>query len=83
LTLGGRVGLTTTLCIDKLSGSTSEGATTMGQTDGAGRPDVGSTEPGTPRWVKVSWVIAAVIVVVVLTALLIGGDHGPSMHGAP
>jgi hypothetical protein len=55
----------------------------MDQTDGADRPDGGSTEPGTPRWVKVSWIVAAMIVVVILAALLIGGEHGPSMHGAP
>jgi hypothetical protein len=60
----------------------------MSRTDGADRPDEGNTEPGTPgpetpRWVKVSWIIAAAIVIVVLAALLFGGQHGPSMHGAP
>jgi hypothetical protein len=55
----------------------------MSQTDEADRPDDGSTEPGTPRWVKVSWIIAAVIVVVILAALLFGGEHGPGMHSAP
>jgi hypothetical protein len=55
----------------------------MSETNGADRPDGASTEPGTPRWVKVSWIIVAVIVVVVLTALLFGGEHGPGMHGAP
>jgi hypothetical protein len=46
------------------------------------RPDVGSTEPGTPRWVKVSWIVAAVIVLVILAALLLGGEHGPGRHSA-
>ncbi len=55
----------------------------MSQTDDADRPDEDSTEPGTPRWVKVSWIIAAVIVLVILAALLFGGDHGPGMHDAP
>jgi len=55
----------------------------MSQTDGADPPDGKNTETGTPRWVKVSWIIAAVIVVVTLAALLFGGDHGPGMHGAP
>jgi hypothetical protein len=55
----------------------------MSQTDATERPDGGSTDPGTPRWVKASWIIAAAIVVVFLAALLIGGEHGPSMHGAP
>lgn len=55
----------------------------MSEMDGADRPDGGSTKPRTPRWVKVSWIIAAVIVIVVLAALLFGGEHGPGMHRAP
>lgn len=34
----------------------------MSETDGVDLPDAGSTEPVTPRWVKVSWSIVAVIV---------------------
>jgi hypothetical protein len=55
----------------------------MSESDGADRPDGAGTDPETPRWVKVSWIIAAVIVVVILAALVFGGEHGPSMHGAP
>jgi hypothetical protein len=37
--------------------------------------------PATPRWVKLSVIIAiAVVVVVVVAALLTGGEHGPSRH---
>jgi hypothetical protein len=57
--------------------------TTMSRTDGPDEPQEGGAEPGTPRWVKVSWIIAAVIVVVILAALLFGGEHGPGMHTAP
>ena len=55
----------------------------MSETEGADRPDGDGTEHVTPRWVKVSWIIAAVIVLVVVAALLFGGEHGPGMHGAP
>lgn len=47
-----------------------------------GRPVVGD-RAGTPRWVKVSLIIAAVLVLVVAVALLFGGDHGPGRHPAP
>jgi len=39
--------------------------------------------PGTPRWVKVSGVVALVLLVLVVIALLTGGgpgDHGPGRH---
>ena len=38
--------------------------------------------PGFPRWV--SWLGAgavAVVVVLVVVMLLVGGEHGPGMHG--
>lgn len=38
--------------------------------------------PGLPRWVKllaIGAVIAVVVLVVVM--LLVGGEHGPGMHG--
>jgi hypothetical protein len=47
------------------------------------RPHNGGSGPGRPRWVKISWIIAAVIAVVILTGVLFGGDHGPRMHTAP
>jgi hypothetical protein len=46
------------------------------------RPDEGSTT-GTPRWVKVSGVVALVLVLLVLVVmLLVGGNHGPGRHGS-
>jgi hypothetical protein len=40
--------------------------------------------PGTPRWVKVFGVIAAVLFLFVLYSVLTGGGgHGPSRHGSP
>lgn len=47
--------------------------------DGAG-PGSGSP-PGMPRWVKVSGLIALVLIVLVVGALLLAdGDHGPRRH---
>ena len=40
--------------------------------------DRGPTGP--PRWVKVSGVIALILVVLVLILLLAGGNHGPGRH---
>lgn len=38
--------------------------------------------PGLPRWVKVLAAGALlVLVTAVLVALLVGGEHGPGMHG--
>lgn len=37
---------------------------------------------GTPRWVRVSLVIAVAVVLLVVVALLLGG-HGPGRHSAP
>jgi hypothetical protein len=45
------------------------------------RPDSESSPAGTPRWVKVFGVIAAVLVVVFIVLLLFGGGHGPGRHG--
>ena len=37
--------------------------------------------PGIPRWVKVSGLVVASIVVVLVAAMLaLGGDHGPGRH---
>jgi hypothetical protein len=45
-----------------------------------GGPDRASP-PGIPRWVKVSGIIAAVVVaLLVVVALVAGGEHGPSRH---
>ncbi|MBI4203331.1 MAG: hypothetical protein HY532_09500 [Chloroflexi bacterium] len=43
----------------------------------------GRKYPGTPRWVKVSGIIAIVLVLVVAIVLFAGGgpgDHGPGRH---
>lgn len=43
-------------------------------------PDRGSTT-STPRWVKMSGIIAIVLVLLVVIMMFIGGgDHGPSRH---
>jgi hypothetical protein len=34
----------------------------------------------TPRWVKVLGIIALVLAVVIVVALVAGGDHGPGRH---
>jgi hypothetical protein len=35
---------------------------------------------GTPRWVKVSGIIALAVVVLLLILLRAGGNHGPGRH---
>ena len=37
--------------------------------------------PGTPRWAKVSWIIAAVVILLFVIVLLTRGPHGPGRHG--
>ena len=47
----------------------------------ANRPNDLNSPPGLPRWVTVSAITGAALVVVVVAILLIvGGDHGPSRH---
>ena len=41
-----------------------------------------SDDVGTPRWVRVSLVVAAAAVLLVVVLLLLGG-HGPGRHSAP
>ncbi|RWO20452.1 MAG: hypothetical protein E5Y16_17555 [Mesorhizobium sp.] len=38
--------------------------------------------PGAPRWVKVSGIIAIILVLLVIAALFtgVGGPHGPGRH---
>jgi hypothetical protein len=38
------------------------------------------SNPGMPRWVKVSGIIAIVLVVLFILVLLVGGGHGPGRH---
>ena len=42
----------------------------------------GPQPPPVPRWVKVSGLIAVVLLVLLIVILLITGDHGPGRHGA-
>jgi hypothetical protein len=35
---------------------------------------------GTPRWVKVSGIIALTVLLLLLILLLTGGNHGPGRH---
>lgn len=46
-----------------------------------GHPDSNS-DPGTPRWVKVSGIIVIVLVLMVVIVMFtgIGGPHGPGRH---
>jgi hypothetical protein len=50
-----------------------------GTGDDALGPDRTSVTP-TPRWVKVSGIIAAAVILLVVIVLLIGGGHGPRRH---
>jgi hypothetical protein len=36
----------------------------------------------TPRWVIVAAVATAIVILVVIAVMVIGGDHGPSRHGS-
>ncbi len=49
-------------------------------------PDPGSTSdlvqpPRAPLWVKVFGIATAVVLVLFVAVLLVGGGHGPSRHG--
>lgn len=44
----------------------------------------GEGPPGLPRWVLISLIVLGVLVVVLVVAMLAGGNHGPGRHmGAP
>ncbi|HET6651092.1 MAG TPA: hypothetical protein VFH10_00510 [Nocardioides sp.] len=44
----------------------------------------GTPAPPMPNWVKASLVIAALVAIVVVVAVLTGGEHGPGRHlGGP
>ena len=41
------------------------------------------TLAGPPRWVKVSAIVAGVLILVVIAVMLLtGGEHGPARHGS-
>jgi hypothetical protein len=44
-----------------------------------GRP--GASPPGTPRWVLVLGVIAVILILAFVVQLVLGGGHGPGIHG--
>ena len=50
-------------------------------------PDSGAerdreTLAGLPRWVKVSFIVTGVLILVVIAVMLLtGGQHGPARHG--
>lgn len=46
----------------------------------AGRDSSPNGGPPVPRWVKVSGFAAVVLLLMFLTAILLGGNHGPSRH---
>jgi hypothetical protein len=51
------------------------------QPDGTGNGTCRGGPPGVPRWVKVSGLVVLVLVVaLVVTMFVVGGDHGPSRH---
>jgi hypothetical protein len=45
----------------------------------------GNNYPGMPRWVKISGMLAAVLILLaaVIVVFDIGGPHGPSRHMSP
>lgn len=46
------------------------------------QPDDGPEPPATPRWVKITGAVIALVVVAVLVKVVFGGgvSHGPGMH---
>jgi hypothetical protein len=56
-----------------------EHESTTAQVPAAG--NAGGTPPRAPRWVKISAIIAAALVLAIVVMLVIGGDHGPDRHG--
>jgi hypothetical protein len=70
---------TTTLAVYKPRGMTRYGVRQQRKQSEPGlQPGVVSGN-STPRWVKVSWVIAAVLVLM-MGIMMFGGDHGPGAH---
>jgi hypothetical protein len=42
----------------------------------------GESPPGAPRWVKVTAVVVLALALLVVVALLVGGEHGPARHSS-
>jgi hypothetical protein len=51
-----------------------------GDRDASGGAGPEHLSAGTPRWVKVFGAVAAVIAILVVVLLLVGGNHGPGRH---
>jgi hypothetical protein len=51
-----------------------------GARDGVEPTPAGDSSAGMPRWVKVTLIVAGILVVLVLVVLLSGGEHGPGRH---
>jgi hypothetical protein len=44
-------------------------------------PEGGAVYPGTPRWVKLSGIVALVLALLVAAVMAVaGGEHGPGRH---
>lgn len=43
-------------------------------------PGVSGRPPGVPRWVKVSGIVVAILLLILIVAMFAGGDHGPGRH---
>jgi hypothetical protein len=58
-------------------------STDTGDNTGGAPPARGSSAgyPGTPRWVKVSGIVALILILLVIVIMfVVGGSHGPSRH---
>lgn len=44
------------------------------------RTAASKSPPGVPRWVKVSGIVVALLLLVLLVAVLADGSHGPGRH---
>jgi hypothetical protein len=54
---------------------------TSGETDAQVNRASSSVYPGTLRWVKVSGIVALILIVLVLVVMVLGGgEHGPMRH---
>jgi hypothetical protein len=42
----------------------------------------GHEPSGTPRWVKVFWIVLAVLAVALVVLMLFAGRHGPGRHAS-
>jgi hypothetical protein len=45
----------------------------------------GNDYPGIPRWVKISWLVVSLLLLLtaIIVAFDIGGPHGPGRHMSP